>query len=436
MEISSMIKLYNAAIITHTGECLFHKDIFIQNGRITRICESGTYQPEPAPSDTIDCSSYFVSPGLVNLHAHTAMNIFKGIAEDVPPEVWFNEMIWPYENKMTGQDIYTGTLLGIAEMINNGVTAVADHYFGEEQVLQAAKDSGIRMDIAPTIFGTAPDFRDRLAQVSEFIQDHQEDSSRISLRFGPHSDYTCPENTMAEIVNEAKKMRLPIHLHLAETQLQVAQSLQRTGKTPFQCLYDAGGFDVPVLVAHGLWITEDDLACINENTWFAFCPKTYMRLASGRGGFFDFSDKLQYSFGSDGAASSGTVNPLEQARLFAMLEKFNQNDATIHPYIAIWQRLMAGHAVFGAGSGKIEENASADLVIWDIQTPDTMAYYHPVSAILYGANSANVRYTMVEGVFLKYDGILKMDFTGVAQEAMRLQKDLLARGKGTAKVFY
>ena len=431
-----MKKLYNAAIITHTGECLFHKDIYIDGGRITRICDSGIHQPELMPSETIDCSAYFVSPGFVNLHAHTAMNIFKGIAEDVPPEIWFNEMIWPYESKMTDEDIYTGTVLGIAEMLNNGVTAVADHYFGEEQVLQAAKDTGIRMDIAPTIFGMAPDFRDRLAQVSEFIRTHQEDSSRISLRFGPHSDYTCPENVLAEIVDEAKKTHLPIHLHLAETQLQVEQSLQRTGKTPFRVLYDAGGFDVPVLVAHGLWITEEDLSCINENTWFAFCPKTYMRLASGRGHFFDLSDRLQYSFGSDGAASSGTVNPLEQARLFAMLEKFNRDDAVLYPFLEIWQKLMAGHAVFGAGSGKIEENAAADLIIWDLQTPDTMAYYHPVSAILYAANSANVRYTMVEGEFLKYDGALRMDFSEIAQEGMRLQKNLLARGKGTAKVYY
>lgn len=431
-----MIKLYNATIISQTGDCLFHKDIYIKDGRIARICDSGSIQTGPEPSETIDCSSYFVSPGLVNLHAHTAMNVFKGIAEDVPPEIWFNQMIWPYESKMTEEDIYIGTLLGIAEMISNGVTAAADHYFGEEQVFRGAKDTGFRMDIAPTVFGTSPDFRDRLAQVSEFIRDHRADSSRISLRFGPHSDYTCPEDSLAEIVDAAKGMGLPIHLHLSETQLQVEQSLQRTGKTPFRCLYDAGGFGVPVLVAHGLWITEEDLKLINENTWFAFCPKTYMRLASGRGGFFDFSDRLQYSFGSDGAASSGTVNPLEQARLFAMLDKFTRDEASIHPATEIWQRLMAGHSVFGAETGKMEENAVADLVIWDLYTPDTMAFYHPVSAILYAANSSNVRYTMVEGEFLKYDGVLKMDFAETAKEAVRLQKKLLSRGKGTAKVYY
>lgn len=431
-----MIKLHNATLIDQSGACLFHRDVYIDGGRIVKICEAGAAQPGMTPDETVDCSAYFVSPGLVNLHAHTAMNIFKGIAEDVPAEVWFNEMIWPYESKMTPEDIYAGTVLGIAEMLNNGVTAVADHYFGEEQVLRAAKDTGIRTDIAPTVFGMAPDFRERLAQVAEFIGEHQRDSNRISLRFGPHSDYTCPGDTLGEIVDAAKRMGLPIHLHLSETKLQVEQSIERTGRTPFRRLYDAGGFDLPVLVAHGLWVTEDDLAFINENTWFAFCPKTYMRLAAGRGGFFDISDRLHYSFGTDGAASSGTVNTLEQARLFAMLEKFERGDATAQPALDIWRRLMAGHAVFGADTGRLEEGATADLVVWDLKTPDTMAYYHPVSAILYGATSANVRYTMVEGEFLKYDGRLKMDFAEIAREAMELQKALLSRGKGKAEVYY
>lgn len=432
----SVTKLSNATLITEAGECLFHRDVYIEGGRIAAICEAGAARPEMKPTDTIDCSAYYVSPGLVNLHAHTAMNIFKGIAEDVSAEVWFNDMIWPYESKMTEDDIYVGTLLGIAEMLNNGVTAVADHYFGEAQVLRAAKDAGIRMDIAPTIFGMQPDYRDRIAQVGEFIRDHRQDSPRVKLRFGPHSDYTCPEDTLAEIVDAAKRQGLPIHLHLAETELQVKQSLERTGKTPFRCLYDAGGFDVSVLVAHGLWVTQDDLALVNENTWFAFCPKTYMRLAAGRGGFFDLADRLQYSFGTDGAASSGNVNVLEQARLFAMLEKFERGNATLRPAMEVWQRLMAGHAVFGAGTGRMAEGATADLVIWDLQTPDTLAHYHPVSSILYSATGANARYTMVEGEFLKYDGRLKLDFAEVAREAMKLQRDLLARGKGQAKVYY
>ncbi len=430
------ILIRNTSLITETGECLSHRDLLIRDGIIAKICEAGVLKAADDVDEVIDGSRYFVSPGLCNLHAHTAMNIFKGIAEDVTSDAWFNEMIWPYESKMSPEDIYTGTVLGIAEMLDNGVTAVCDHYFGEEQVLKAAKDTGIRMDIAPTIFGMSPDYKDRLASVSEFIQKHQDDSDRISLRLGPHSNYTCPENVLGEIVDEARRIHVPIHLHLSETELQVQQSLSSTGKTPFQCLYDAGGFDVGVLVAHGLWVTEKDLSYLNENTWFAFCPKTYMKLAMGYGPFFTLSDRIRYSFGTDGAASSNTLSIAEQARLFGLLEKFTGNDPTIHPARSIWQKTMAGHRVFKAGTGVLQEGATADLVIWDLETPDTMAFYDPVSAILYSSNSRNVRYTMVAGEFLKYDGRLAMDFEEIGKTALRLQKELLARGKGKAIVYY
>lgn len=61
------------------------------------------------------------------------MNIFKGIAEDVDIEDWFNKEIWPYESKMKEVDVYYGALLAIVEMIENGVTAFADHYFYAEK---------------------------------------------------------------------------------------------------------------------------------------------------------------------------------------------------------------------------------------------------------------------------------------------------------------
>ena len=437
-----MIILKNATLIDENANVLTRQDVVVEDGVIRRIAASDSPEKtaakecRPENAEVIDCTDYVITPGLVNLHAHTAMNIFKGIAEDVEADVWFNEMIWPYESRMTPEDIYTGTVLGIAEMIGNGVTAVADHYFGEEQVLRAAKDTGIRMDIAPTVFGTAPDFKDRLAQVKEFIETHRGDSDRVALRFGPHSNYTCPGSTLEEIVDTARSMGLPIHLHLSEEEPQVLTSREKIGRTPFEVLHDAGGFRTGVLVAHGLWVEEGDVPLLGEDTWFAFCPKTYMKLGYGRGGFFANYDRLHFGFGTDGAASSNTVNIIEQARLFALLEKFERRDALAMDAAAVWKRLMEGHRALPFGSGRLQEGAPADLVIWDLWTPDTCAFYNPLSAILYSAGSANVRYTMVGGEFLKYDGRLKLDVQGLMQDLRRLQKDLLARGKGKAQVYY
>lgn len=428
--------LKDASLIREDASCLMHQNLYVENGTISCILDTDRDRGEKTADEVIDCSRYYVSCGIPNLHVHTAMNIFKGIAEDVTPDQWFNEMIFPYESKMTEEDIYLGTKLGIAEMINNGVTVFADHYFGEEQVLRAVKDTGIRGDLAPTIFGSSPDFKERLDQVTEFIQNHREDSSRIAFHMGPHSNYTCPMDTLGEMADRAKALGLPVHLHLAEEELQVKMALDACQKTPFGMIQEAGMFDCKVLVAHGLWVQEEDLKYIKEDTCFAFCPKTYMKLGSGIGGFFKYYQQIPYAFGTDGAASSNTLNPVEQARLFALLGKYFEDDGTSHKTEDMWRHLMGGHEAFSFGTGKMREGAPADLVIWDLNQPDTFPVYHPVTSILYSSSSQNVRYTMVDGEFLKYDGKLVLDQEELLRDVSEAQKALLARGKGKANVSY
>lgn len=430
------VLLKNAELLDEEANCILNQNVYVQEGKILKILPAAEDTESIHADETIDCSKYYVSPGLANLHTHTAMNIFKGIAEDVTADAWFNEMIWPYESKMTDEDIYVGTLMGIAEMINNGVTVFADHYFGEEQVLKAVKETGIRGDLAPTLFGMTPDFHERLAQVKAFIQEHRNDSDRISFHMGPHANYTCPSPTLKEIIDAAKELNLPIHLHVSEENVQVEKAREETGLTPFGILYEAGGFDCKVLIGHGLWIEEEDLKYLRDDTWFAFCPKTYMKLASGKGGFFDYYKQLNYGFGTDGAASSNTLNPVEQARLFGLMGKYQERNSAAYTATEIWQHLMASHQAFPFGSGRLKEGAPADLVIWDLYQPDTFPFYSPISAILYSSNSQNVKYTMVAGEFLKYNGKLKIDTKTLMQEAVRLQKALLERGKGKAQVAY
>lgn len=430
------ILLKNAGLLDEEANCILNQNVYVQEGKILKILPAAEDTESIHADETIDCSKYYVSPGLANLHTHTAMNIFKGIAEDVTADAWFNEMIWPYESKMTDEDIYVGTLMGIAEMINNGVTVFADHYFGEEQVLKAVKETGIRGDLAPTLFGMTPDFHERLAQVKAFIQEHRNDSDRISFHMGPHANYTCPSPTLKEIIDVAKELNLPIHLHVSEEDVQVEKAREETGLTPFGILYAAGGFDCKVLIGHGLWIEEEDLKYLRDDTWFAFCPKTYMKLASGKGGFFDYYKQLNYGFGTDGAASSNTLNPVEQARLFGLMGKYQERNSAAYTATEIWQHLMASHQAFSFGSGRLKEGAPADLVIWDLYQPDTFPFYSPISDILYSSNSQNVKYTMVAGEFLKYNGKLKIDTKTLMQEAVRLQKALLERGKGKAQVAY
>lgn len=427
--------LKNAAIIDEKAQITRNIDIYTADGKIEKIA---TYVKDVSHGEycVIDCTNYFITPGLVNLHAHSPMNILKGIAEDVTIDAWFNEKIFPYESKLNPEEIYWGTRLAAAEMINSGVTAFADHYFGQEAVFKAVADSGIRGDIAPTIFGLAEDYKKQLSEAEDFINECRGTYERINLRLGPHAPYTCPGEILTEIINSAKKLDVGIHIHVSETREQVEESLRMTGMTPFEVLYRSGGFDVPAIVAHGLWVEEKDLKHLNHNAIIAFCPKTYMKLSMGNGNIYGLKDMLNYSFGTDGAASSNTLNPLEQARLFALNGKNICGNAEDFNLSEIWEALMRGHSALGFNTGKIREGFDADLIIWDLNRVNTYPVYSPLTSIIYSSDPDNVKYTMVQGEFLKYDGILRQDVHEILENTGKIQENLLARGKGQSRVRY
>lgn len=424
--------LKNGNIIYENGRLEKNLNIFISGGKIEKISNESNYEDY----DIVDCTGMYITPGFINLHAHSPMNIMKGIAEDISIENWFNEKIFPYESKLEAEDVYWGTVIAAQEMINNGVTAFADHYFSQESVYKAIEDTGIRGDIAPTIFGLAPDYEQQLKSVVDFVEKYEGKNSKIKLRLGPHAPYTCPDEKLKEIVDLAKKLGVGIHIHVSETHEQVAESIRHTGKTPIQVFCESGGFDVDTIIAHGLWTTKEDLKFINDKAFFAFCPKTYMKLSMGNGNIYELKNKINYSFGTDGAASSNTLNPLEQARLFALNGKFIGGDATDFNTVDIWKSLMNGHKALKFKTGRIAEGYEADLLIWDLNMVNTYPVYDPLTSIIYSSDSSNIKHTIIQGEFLKYEGKLKADTFSILNKVGEIQNKIIERGKGKSKVNY
>lgn len=429
------ILLKNGNIIDDNGKVTENMNVYISEGKILKITSDALVESAER-YEKIDCTGNYITPGFVNMHTHSPMSIMKGIAEDISIDNWFNEKIFPYESKLTDEDVYWGAVIASAEMINNGVTAFADHYFAQESVYRAVEDMGIRADIAPTIFGLAADYERQLSEAFDFIEKYKDKNSRISLRLGPHAPYTCSGNKLREITDAAKRLNVGIHIHVSETEEQVVDSIKSTGRTPVEVLYESGGFDVDVIIAHGLWTRKEDLKLINDKAFFAFSPKTYMKLSMGEGTIYMLKDDINYSFGTDGAASSNTLSPLEQARLFALNGKFINNSATDFKTTDIWKALMKGHNALKFNTGKIKEGYDADLLVWDLNKINTFPVYDPLTSIIYSSDADNITSVMAEGEFLKRNGKLKADTTHILEQVKKIQQNILKRGKGESKVQY
>ncbi|MEZ4657692.1 MAG: amidohydrolase family protein [Caldilineaceae bacterium] len=120
-----------------------NQDILIDGAQITAIQLSAVDGSEAPPQahQTIDGRGMLAIPGLINTHAHAPMVIFRGLAEDVSIEKWFNEYMWPLESNLTPEDVYWGMKLALVEMIEGGVTTVADHYFFMDQAAEAVTEA-------------------------------------------------------------------------------------------------------------------------------------------------------------------------------------------------------------------------------------------------------------------------------------------------------
>ena len=404
--------------------------IAVAEGRIAAIAP--TISPGLATT-TLSARGMLAIPGFVNAHAHMAMGLFRGVVEDVPVEAWFNDYVWPMETNLTDEDVYWGALLGLAEMIEAGVTSVADHYFAMDEVARAVMESGVRANLAWAIF-SGPDEERSLARSVQFVERwHGAADGRISAWLGPHSPYTCTPDFLARVAQAARQIGSGIHIHLSETAAQVAQSLAAHGKTPVALARDAGLFEVPALAAHVAHPSADDIAIMAAHAVaVASTPKTEMKLGIGVAPVGTLlASGVTVGLGSDGAASNNSYDMLEVARLSALLEKHRCQDAHAMPIGAALALATCGGArAMGLGgvSGELRAGLAADIVLVRRDTPHAQPIHDPAATLLYSARASDVDTVIVAGrVLMRGRKLLTIDRRRVLREVARRAARLSGR---------
>jgi 5-methylthioadenosine/S-adenosylhomocysteine deaminase len=410
-------------------------DIAIQGNRIAAVRPTGQLMPQEA-IELIAGEGMAALPGLINAHAHMAMVLFRGAAEDVPIAIWFNEYIWAMETNLTPDDIFWGAQLAAAELIESGVTTVADHYFAMDRVAQAIADSGLRGHLAWTMFGQ-DDGRAELTQAAAFARDwHGAAGGRIQVWLGPHAPYTCPPEFLRSVAAEARQSRLGCHIHVSETAAQVEASLAQHGVTPIRLLDQLGLLDGPALCAHAVHATADDIGILAERgAGVAHCPKTFLKLASGIAPITTMrAQNLAVGLGSDGAASNNTLDIWEQMRLAAMLQKHELGDARVLSIPeALSMATCEGARVLGQRDalGRLAPGYLADLILVRLDGAHTQPLHDVGAALVYAARASDVDTTIVDGrVLMRGRRLLTLDKASIIKEVSMRAERLGQRGHG------
>lgn len=421
------------------AEIRLNHHIWVEANRIVKIAPAEAVQ-DWTGVEQIDASGMLAVPGMINTHAHVPMVLFRGAAEDVPLTEWFNDYIFPMESNLTPEDVYWGALLGIAEMIEAGITYVADHYFFMDQVAEAVQTSGIRANLAWAVF--EHEGVDKLKETTGFIRRWQgQADGQIKTWLGPHSPYLCGPDFLHTCAQMAEEMDVGVHIHAAETREQVEGSLAQYQKTPIQLLLDAGILDRPTILAHCLYPTEEDLKIIADHpAGIGQAPKTYLRAGMG---ISDIEQYLQHQIpvglATDGAASSSTLDLHEQMRLMALTQKFTRGDARAAPLDQILQIAFPGGAEVCREPelGTLQPGNLADIVLLRQDRAAHIPRLNPAANLVYSQSAGDVDTVICNGkVLMRGRQLLTIDKGQVKREVEQRLQRLVQRVPGRKVAVY
>lgn len=358
----------------------------------------------------IDASGKVVMPGLINCHNHAAMVLLRGYCDDLRLMEWLSQKIWPAEARLTGDDIYWGTMLASAEMIKSGTTTFADMYFFMDDVAKAVEDSGIRASLCQGLLFHDDDADRRIKSTRSLFENWRgKANGRITTMVGPHAPYTCPPDKLKLVMELAKELDSPLHIHLAETAEEVEQMFKEYGKSPTKYLADLGLFEEHhVLLAHSVNLSRDDVFLLSGlKGGVSHNPVSNLKLGCGVTPVVELHNiGINVALGTDGAGSATTLDMFEEIKAAAWLQKNKSCDPTsITAYQVIRMATLQGAKVLGLDReiGTIEIGKKADLIIIDIEKPHLYPHNDICALLAYSANGADVDTTIINGKIVMKD---------------------------------
>jgi 5-methylthioadenosine/S-adenosylhomocysteine deaminase len=331
------------------------------------------------------------------------MTLLRGYADDLPLMEWLEKKIWPVEDKFTGEDVYWATLLAIIEMVKSGTTTFNDQYIFMEEVARAVAETGIRAVLARGMKGVGPSVERGLEESRSLIEQWQGGAGgRITVWLGPHAPYTCPPAYMERVLQLAAEYRVGIHIHVAETAGEVEQIKNKYGKTPVKYLQDLGAFRFPVLAAHCVHLTEDDIALLAEGkAAVAHNPESNMKLASGAAPVVAMRRAgITVGLGTDGAASNNNLDMFEEMRSAALLHKLvNRDPLALPAFETLMMATREGARALGLDQevGALKPGYKADLILIDLNQAHLCPRHKLVAHMVYSARGSDVDTVIIDG---------------------------------------
>jgi cytosine/adenosine deaminase-related metal-dependent hydrolase len=396
----------------------------------TTIAATGSGAPPELPqSESIDVGGDIVMPGFVNPHCHMAMTLFRGLGEDVDDRLY--RYVLPLERKfVTPEMVRAGTALAALELIQGGVTTVADMYYFETEVGRVVDRAGIRGVVGQTLADfDPPDHKtidEGFALTEELVAEFA-GHPRVTPSIAPHAPYSTDIAVMNRVARWADDHPdVPVQIHLAEMDSEMEWCARNHGLRPVEVVEKAGLLRKGLICAHCLHVDESDIARMaqagvtvahnarsNAKAGRGIAPVEAMRAAG-----------IPVGIATDGPMSGNTLDLFSQFAPVTMFQKLLGHSRKPMPAVeVIRMATIEGARVLGmdARVGSLEAGKQADLVRIDLSAPRMQPIYDAYATLVYSAMPADVRDVMVAGEWIMRDrAVLTLEREKVMRDALQV----------------
>ena len=423
------VAIRNGIVLTmdESMRVLWGGSVGIEDGKISYVGRD-----EVRGEEEIDARGCVVMPGLINCHTHAAMTLFRNAVEDQPLEKWLKETIWPREARMKPWHVRAGARLACLEMLSSGITCFNDHYFFMEEVAGVVDEAGMKAVLCEAMIELFDEERGReaLRRGAEFAGRYRGWRGRIWTMLGPHAEYSCSLEFLSKVREEADRLGVGIHMHLAESRPHVEEFVRRNGVSPVKALDRIGFLKSDVILAHAIHLDDDDLRILAErDVAVSYNPVSNMKVCLGMARIDEMLRMgVRVGLGTDGPGTNNSLDLLQDLKTGALLQKLRYMDPTALPVEkAVWMATRGGALALGLrDTGSIKPGMRADVIVLDTRKPRYRPIRSPYTAATYCSTGSDTRDVIIDGRIILRDGQPQtLDPEKTIQEAEKASQDLL-----------
>jgi cytosine/adenosine deaminase-related metal-dependent hydrolase len=443
----------------------FRADVLVAGDRIEAV---GSDVAVPEGTTVVDATDRLLMPGLVNAHVHSWEALFKGRYDNLPLELW---MLLAYPilglEPMSDRLVYLRTLLVGLESLRSGATCLLDDviemptqsmsaldavFRGYEEIGIRANCSGNIVDrpyidtipfvdevLPPELLAKARDTRPRTTD--EYLQFSKEALTRYDGRAGrlryviaPSGPQRCTDELFVAANELSREHDTTFHVHVLETKMQAVTGREFYGSTLIEHLDAIGVLSDRATLAHGIWLTEGDIARLGEaGVSVVHNPMSNLKLGSGIAPWRALLDAgVTLGLGSDGLSTNDSARMFDVVKSAALLHKVTRPDFETWPTAdeVLWAATRGGarSARLGEQIGAIEAGRKADFLVLDLRSVNFTPVNDIAQHLVYVENGDSISEVWVDGQVVVRDGrCLLIDEKAVLDEVRALGGEYLER---------